>query len=103
MDNSTVYNGENDIITVNAKKVLVVVIDKLSEKEEFLMRLEKAINPLLDDNDQVFALCVTFSFETLKIYIFYLKAFVTLTICFEVCHLRNDLALLSFYIKVLPK
>ena len=47
------YNGENDIITMNAKKVLQVVIEKLSEKEEFLMRLEKAINPLLDDNDQV--------------------------------------------------
>jgi hypothetical protein len=38
---------------MNAKKVLQVVIQKLSEKEEFLMRLEKAINPLLDDNDQV--------------------------------------------------
>ena len=53
VDNSSVYNGENDIITMNAKKVLQVVIEKLSEKEEFLMRLEKAINPLLDDNDQV--------------------------------------------------
>jgi hypothetical protein len=38
---------------MNAQKVLTAVIEKLSEKEEFLMRLEKAINPLLDDNDQV--------------------------------------------------
>jgi transcription initiation factor TFIID subunit 1 len=28
-------------------------VDRLAEKEERLMRLEKAINPLLDDNDQV--------------------------------------------------
>ncbi len=53
MENSAVYNGENDIITMNARKVLEIVIGKLSEKEEFLMKLEKAINPLLDDNDQV--------------------------------------------------
>jgi transcription initiation factor TFIID subunit 1 len=53
VENSAVYNGENDIITMNARKVLEIVIGKLSEKEEFLMKLEKAINPLLDDNDQV--------------------------------------------------
>ena len=28
-------------------------VERLAEKEERLMRLEKAINPLLDDNDQV--------------------------------------------------
>lgn len=28
-------------------------VERLGEKEERLMRLEKAINPLLDDNDQV--------------------------------------------------
>jgi len=48
-----VYNGENDIITMNARKVLEIVIGKLSEKEEFMMKLEAEINPLLDDNDQV--------------------------------------------------
>lgn len=28
-------------------------VERLGEKEDRLMRLEKAINPLLDDNDQV--------------------------------------------------
>ena len=28
-------------------------VERLGEKEERLMKLEKAINPLLDDNDQV--------------------------------------------------
>ncbi len=30
-----------------------VVINKFSENEDTLMRIEKAINPLLDDNSQV--------------------------------------------------
>lgn len=33
--------------------MLGVCVDRLHEKEERLMLLEKAINPLLDDNDQV--------------------------------------------------
>lgn len=33
--------------------MLGLCVDRLDEKEERLMRLEKAINPLLDDNDQV--------------------------------------------------
>lgn len=33
--------------------MLSVCVERLGEKEERLMRLEKAINPLLDDNDQV--------------------------------------------------
>ena len=53
MENSSIYNGPNDIYTSNAQKLLDVVIAKFTEKEENLMRLEKAINPLLDDNDQV--------------------------------------------------
>merc|ERR1719322_854936 len=53
VENSSIYNGENDIYTVSARKLFDVVISKFTEKEETLMRLEKAINPLLDDNDQV--------------------------------------------------
>ena len=53
VENSSIYNGPNDIYTVSAQKLLDVVISKFTEKEETLMRLEKAINPLLDDNDQV--------------------------------------------------
>ena len=33
--------------------MLELCIDRFAEKEEKLMRLEKAINPLLDDDDQV--------------------------------------------------
>ncbi|QQP50590.1 Transcription initiation factor TFIID subunit, partial [Caligus rogercresseyi] len=51
--NSALFNGPEDIHTQNAKKLLEVVIAKLSENEDKLMKLEKAINPLLDDNDQV--------------------------------------------------
>lgn len=36
-------------------------VELLTEKEDQLMRLEKAINPLLDDNDQViFVLTIIF-------------------------------------------
>ncbi len=53
VENSAIYNGEDDFLTVNAKKIMDVVIQKFSDNEERLIRLEKAINPLLDDNDQV--------------------------------------------------
>jgi len=53
VENSTIYNGENALFTLNARKLFEVVVGKFSENEEALMRLEKAINPLLDDNDQV--------------------------------------------------
>lgn len=33
--------------------MLQVCVDQLAEKEDKLMRLEKVINPLLDDDDQV--------------------------------------------------
>ena len=53
VENSALYNGPNDIYTSNARKLWEVVVSKFTEKEEALMRLEKAINPLLDDDDQV--------------------------------------------------
>ena len=36
-----------------AKSILEAVIKKFEENEDSLQKLEKAINPLLDDNDQV--------------------------------------------------
>lgn len=33
-------------------------VELLTEKEDQLMRLEKAINPLLDDNDQVIIISI---------------------------------------------
>ncbi|RLU17198.1 hypothetical protein DMN91_011267 [Ooceraea biroi] len=51
--NSEFYNGEKSSLTVAAKRMLDTCVERLGEKEDRLMRLEKAINPLLDDNDQV--------------------------------------------------
>lgn len=53
VENSTLYNGAKSSLTVAARRMLGVCVDRLHEKEERLMLLEKAINPLLDDNDQV--------------------------------------------------
>lgn len=52
-ENSIIYNGGDDIYTKSAQRLYEVVIEKFSANEEKLMRLEKAINPLLDDNSQV--------------------------------------------------
>lgn len=51
--NSELYNGINHVLTTTARKMLEVCMKRFQEKEEKLMRIEKAINPLLDDNDQV--------------------------------------------------
>ncbi|KAL1130727.1 hypothetical protein AAG570_011968 [Ranatra chinensis] len=53
VENSTLYNGDKSSLTVAAKHMLTICAERLTEKEERLMRLEKAINPLLDDDDQV--------------------------------------------------
>lgn len=53
LENSTLYNGEKSILTTAAKRMMDLCVERLASKEDRLMRLEKAINPLLDDNDQV--------------------------------------------------
>lgn len=53
VENSTLYNGAKSSLTVAAKRMLSLCVERLGEKEDRLMRLEKAINPLLDDDDQV--------------------------------------------------
>ncbi|XP_063911046.1 transcription initiation factor TFIID subunit 1 isoform X2 [Zophobas morio] len=53
VENSTLYNGAKSSLTVAAQRMLNKCVERLGEKEERLMKLEKAINPLLDDNDQV--------------------------------------------------
>jgi len=50
-ENSAVYNGDTSIITINSKVLRERVIQRFRENEEYLMRLEKLINPLLDDDD----------------------------------------------------
>lgn len=52
VDNSSLYNGASNSITMAAKRLLHKCLDRLKDKEDKLMMLEKAINPLLGDNDQ---------------------------------------------------
>lgn len=52
--------GAKSSLTQTAKKMLDHCLKRFAEKEDKLMRLEKAINPLLDDNDQV---ALSFIFE----------------------------------------
>ena len=51
--NGLVFSGAKSQLTLAAKNMLQVCVDRLAEKEDKLMKLEKMINPLLDDNDQV--------------------------------------------------
>lgn len=53
VENSNIYNGPKSSLTIAAQRMLNKCVERLGEKEERLMRLEKAINPLLDDDDQV--------------------------------------------------
>lgn len=53
VENCSIYNGPKSSLTVAAKRMMSLCVERIGEKEDRLMRLEKAINPLLDDNDQV--------------------------------------------------
>ncbi|XP_033742474.1 transcription initiation factor TFIID subunit 1-like [Pecten maximus] len=53
LENSKMYNGAKSALTLTAQQLLNLCLKRFAEKEDKLMRLEKAINPLLDDNDQV--------------------------------------------------
>lgn len=53
VENSNLYNGLKHPLSLAAKHMLDMCVERLAEKEDRLMKLEKAINPLLDDNDQV--------------------------------------------------
>merc|ERR1719474_472922 len=52
VENSSSFNGEASILTINSKAIMERVVRAFTQSEERLMRLEKMINPLLDDNDQ---------------------------------------------------
>ncbi|XP_026488250.2 transcription initiation factor TFIID subunit 1 [Vanessa tameamea] len=62
VENSNLYNGPTSSLTVAAQRMMQRCFEKLAEKEEQFMKLEKQINPLLDDNDQV---ALSFIFENL--------------------------------------
>nr|XP_005596101.3 transcription initiation factor TFIID subunit 1-like [Macaca fascicularis] len=51
--NSATYNGPKHSLTQISQSMLDLCDEKLREKGDKLARLEKAINPLLDDDDQV--------------------------------------------------
>ncbi|KAM4662387.1 transcription initiation factor TFIID subunit 1 isoform 3-T3 [Discoglossus pictus] len=51
--NCILYNGPKHSLTQISQNMLDLCDEKLKEKEDKLARLEKAINPLLDDDDQV--------------------------------------------------
>ncbi|XP_016853318.2 transcription initiation factor TFIID subunit 1 isoform X5 [Anolis carolinensis] len=51
--NSGTYNGPKHSLTQISQSMLDLCDQRLKEKEDKLARLEKAINPLLDDDDQV--------------------------------------------------
>ncbi|XP_071951236.1 transcription initiation factor TFIID subunit 1-like isoform X2 [Antedon mediterranea] len=53
VDNSILYNGEKSPMTIIAKNMHAVCLKKLDEKKDKYLRIEKKINPLLDDDDQV--------------------------------------------------
>lgn len=52
VENSIAFNGENSVLTINCKTIMDRVVMRFTEAEDRLMKLEKMINPLLDDNDQ---------------------------------------------------
>ena len=52
VENSATFNGENSVLTINCKTIMDRVFMRFTEREDWLMKLEKMINPLLDDNDQ---------------------------------------------------
>ncbi|XP_059046992.1 transcription initiation factor TFIID subunit 1 isoform X1 [Achroia grisella] len=62
VENSTLYNGTTSSLTVAAQRMLQRCVEKLAEKEDQIIKLEKQINPLLDDNDQV---ALSFIFDNL--------------------------------------
>lgn len=53
VENSNKYNGPNSVLTATARKMYELCVGHFNEREEKMGRIEKAINPLLDDNDQV--------------------------------------------------
>ncbi|UJR26734.1 hypothetical protein I4U23_008049 [Adineta vaga] len=53
VENSRQFNGEYDQITRDAQTIFAACFQKFAANEDKLMKLEKAINPLLDDDFHV--------------------------------------------------
>jgi hypothetical protein len=52
-ENSMLYNGAQHHITLASERLYEICIEKFNEQEDKLLKLEKAINPLLDDNSLI--------------------------------------------------
>ncbi|CAH2122121.1 Bromo domain-containing protein [Caenorhabditis elegans] len=52
-DNSRMYNGDNNILTLTAQQMLQLAGKRMIEREQKFIGLEKQINPLLDTNDLI--------------------------------------------------
>ena len=53
--NSEIYNGVNHILTTVAKKMMEICVAKIQQKEDVIIKLEKVINPLLDEDQIAFS------------------------------------------------
>ena len=53
VQNSAAYNGPSSPLTTAARSMVDTCFGRFGQAEERLKKLEKLINPLLDDNDQV--------------------------------------------------
>lgn len=59
-DNSRLYNGDNHIITQCALQMFELASKKIVEKDHQFIRLEKMINPLLDEDDKYVSLPIRY-------------------------------------------
>lgn len=55
LDNSRLYNGDQHEITAAARVLLEHAIRRVMEREQRLIKLEKAINPLFDSDQKAFS------------------------------------------------
>ncbi|XP_075681101.1 TATA-box binding protein associated factor 1 [Dermatophagoides pteronyssinus] len=53
--NSEIYNGPNHVLSVIARRLMELCVLKIQQKEDELIKLEKVINPLLDEDQIAFS------------------------------------------------
>lgn len=53
--NSQMYNGPHHILTTMANNMLSLCVDKIQQREDEIIKLEKMINPLLDEEQTAFS------------------------------------------------
>ncbi|OTF75547.1 transcription initiation factor TFIID subunit 1-like protein [Euroglyphus maynei] len=53
--NSEIYNGLNHVLSAISRRLMELCVLKIQQKEEELIKLEKLINPLLDEDQTAFS------------------------------------------------